>query len=62
MVVNLLRPEVVNFIGAYTHSGGTYFSALRRHIATEILSFELKEINGKKKYLTDDEEKTVTAF
>lgn len=45
-----------------THSGRTYFSALRRHIATEILSFELKEINGKKKYLTDNEERAVTAF
>jgi len=45
-----------------THSGRTYFSALRRHIATEILCFELKEINGKKKYLNDTEEKAVTAF
>ncbi len=45
-----------------THSSRTYFSALRRHIATEILAFELKEINGKKKYLSDNEEKAVTAF
>lgn len=45
-----------------THGGRTYFSALRRHIATEILSFELKEINGKKKYLSDNEETAVTAF
>jgi predicted GIY-YIG superfamily endonuclease len=45
-----------------THSGKTYFSALRRHIATELLSFELKEINGKKKYLSDNEENAVSAF
>ena len=45
-----------------THSSKTYFSALRRHIATEILSFELKEINGKKKYLTDQEDKNVTEY
>lgn len=45
-----------------THGSRTYFSALRRHIATEILSFELKEINGKKKYLSDNEEKAVNAF
>jgi predicted GIY-YIG superfamily endonuclease len=45
-----------------THSGRTYFSALRRHIATEILSFELKELNGKKKHLNDNEEKAVTSF
>lgn len=45
-----------------THSSDTYFSALRRHIATEILSFELKEINGKKKYLSETEDKAVSAF
>jgi predicted GIY-YIG superfamily endonuclease len=45
-----------------THSNRTYFSALRRHIATEILSFELMEKNGKKKYLTNDEENAVNVF
>jgi predicted GIY-YIG superfamily endonuclease len=45
-----------------THSGTTYFSALRRHIATDILNFELKEKNGKKKYLTDSEDKKVTDY
>ena len=45
-----------------THSSTTYFSALRRHIATEVLDFELKEKNGKKKYLTDSEDKKVTDF
>jgi predicted GIY-YIG superfamily endonuclease len=46
-----------------THGGKkAYFSALRRHIATEILSFELKERNGKKKYLTEAEERAVTLF
>lgn len=32
-----------------THSGGTYFSALRRHIGTDILGFELIDSNTKKK-------------
>lgn len=45
-----------------THSSTTYFSALRRHIATEILGYELKEKNGKKKYLTESEDKKVTDF
>lgn len=45
-----------------THSNRTYFSALRRHIATEILSFELKAKNGKKKYLDDNEEAAVNKF
>lgn len=45
-----------------THSTTTYFSALRRHIATDILDFELKERNGKKKYLTDTENASVTDY
>lgn len=45
-----------------THSGRTYFSALRRHIGTEILGFELKEINHKKRYFSDAEDKKVTEF
>lgn len=45
-----------------THSSTTYFSALRRHIATEILNFELKEKNGKKKYLNTQEDKRVTDY
>jgi predicted GIY-YIG superfamily endonuclease len=45
-----------------THSTTTYFSALRRHIATDILDFELKERNGKKKYLTDTENASVTEY
>jgi predicted GIY-YIG superfamily endonuclease len=45
-----------------THGNRTYFSALRRHIATELLSFELKEKNGKKKYLADNEENAVNVF
>ncbi len=45
-----------------THTGKTYFSALRRHIGTEILSFELKEKNGKKKYFVDKEDVAITAF
>ncbi|MCB0541330.1 MAG: GIY-YIG nuclease family protein [Bacteroidetes bacterium] len=45
-----------------THSGRTYFSALRRHIGTEILGYELKEINKKKRYFSDIEDKNVTEF
>jgi predicted GIY-YIG superfamily endonuclease len=45
-----------------THSGRTYFSALRRHIGTEILGFQLKEINKKKRYFSDSEDKKVTDF
>ncbi len=45
-----------------THSRRTYFSALRRHIATEKLSFELTQRNGKKKYLETDEENAVNDF
>lgn len=45
-----------------THSSTTYFSALRRHIATEILGYELREKNGKKKYLHENEDKKVTDY
>jgi predicted GIY-YIG superfamily endonuclease len=45
-----------------THSGQTYFSALRRHIGTEILGFQLKEINKKKRYFSDIEDKKVTDY
>lgn len=45
-----------------THSGRTYFSALRRHIGTDILNFKLQEINGKRRYFSDPEDKKVTEF
>ena len=45
-----------------THSGTTYFSALRRHIGTEILGFTLKTIKGKTRYLDDEEDKSVTRY
>lgn len=45
-----------------THTGRTYFSALRRHIGTNILGFELVERNGKKKYFIDEEDERVTEF
>lgn len=45
-----------------THSGRTYFSALRRHIGTEILGYELQEIKGKKRYFSDKEDLNVTDF
>ncbi len=45
-----------------THSGRTYFSALRRHIGTEILGFQLQEINKKKRYFSANEDKKVNDF
>lgn len=45
-----------------THSGRTYFSALRRHVGTDVLGFSLKERNGKAKYFSDDEDRRVTEF
>ena len=45
-----------------THSGRTYFSALRRHIGENILGFSLKTIKGKARYFSDDEDIKVTAF
>src|SRR5690554_4309966 len=45
-----------------THSGRTYFSALRRHIGTDILGFNLQEIKGKKRYFTETEDRKVTEF
>ena len=45
-----------------THSHRTYFSALRRHIATQCLHFVLKERNGKAKYLDDSEDAEVSRY
>lgn len=39
-----------------THSNVTYFSALRRHIGTDVLNFFLKSKNGRKRYFTDSED------
>jgi hypothetical protein len=44
------------------HGRSTYFSALRRHIATELLGFTLKVRNGKAKYLDDAEDRHVSQF
>lgn len=45
-----------------THSNLTYFSALRRHIGTDIFGFDLQEIKGKKRYFSDTEDRKVTEF
>lgn len=45
-----------------THSKQTYFSALRRHIGTDILCFELHEIKGKRRYFNETEDRKVTEF
>lgn len=45
-----------------THCGTTYFSALRRHVGTEICGFTLQVIKGRKRYFSDEEDLTVTRF
>jgi predicted GIY-YIG superfamily endonuclease len=45
-----------------THSGRTYFSALRRNLGETILGFELQTINGRKRYFSDIEDKKITEF
>lgn len=45
-----------------THSSRTYFSALRRHIGTDILGFNLQEIRSKKRYFSEAEDKKITEF
>ncbi|KAB2810017.1 GIY-YIG nuclease family protein [Phaeocystidibacter luteus] len=45
-----------------THSSRTYFSALRRSVATQIFDFELYSKNGKKKYLLDNQDYAVSMF
>lgn len=45
-----------------THSNTTYFSALRRHIGTDILGYNLQERNGKRKYFSDVEDINVSKY
>jgi len=45
-----------------THCKHTYFSALRRHIGTSILGFELQLRKGKKRYFTESEDGLVTSY
>ncbi len=53
-----------------THNSRTRFSALRRHIATEVLSFQLKtkkelgitSSDAKRAFLTDSEERAVSDY
>lgn len=55
--------ESSNIFDRYdTHSGTTYFSALRRHIGENILGFKLQTRNGKKRYFSDGEDFKVTDF
>lgn len=55
--------ESSNIFDRYeTHSGTTYFSALRRHIGEDILGFRLQIRNGKKRYFKDTEDHKVTEF
>lgn len=45
-----------------THSRQTYFSALRRHIGTDILGYELQERKNKKRYFSDLEDKCISNY
>lgn len=55
--------ESSNVNGRYgSHNDRAYISALRRNIARDILDFELKKVNGKKKYLLDVEEIKVSNY
>ena len=45
-----------------SHSGVTYFSALRRHIGTDVLGFELQVRNGKKRYFSKSEDSGINKF
>ena len=45
-----------------THSGRTYFSALRRNLGETILGFKLQTINGRKRYFSDIEDRKITEF
>jgi len=55
--------ESSNIFDRYeTHSGTTYFSALRRHIGENILGFYLQTRKGKKRYFADKEDVKVTDF
>ena len=45
-----------------THSKNTYFSALRRHIGTDILGFELKEIKKKRRYFSESENRQIDLY
>lgn len=45
-----------------THSGKTYFSALRRNLGETILGFKLQTINSRKRYFSDIEDRKITEF
>jgi len=45
-----------------THSGRTYFSAVRRNLGETILGFKLQTINGRKRYFNDDEDLQLTKY
>jgi len=45
-----------------THSGRTYFSAVRRNLGETILGFKLQTINGRKRYFSDKEDSQLTKY
>ena len=45
-----------------THSGRTYFSAVRRNLGTDILGYTLQTRNGKKRYFDPPEDREISSF
>ena len=45
-----------------THSGRTYFSAVRRNLGETILGFNLQTIKGKKRYFSEKEEEGLNKY
>lgn len=45
-----------------THSGRTYFSAVRRNLGETILGFKLQTIKGRKRYFSDKEDLHLTKY
>ncbi len=46
----------------FVHANRTYFSALRRHIGTDLLGYSLLELKGKKRYFSPFEDDKITEF
>lgn len=45
-----------------THSGRTYFSAVRRNLGETILGYKLQTVNGRKRYFSDKEDLQLTKY
>lgn len=50
------------FVRYQTHSGTTYFLAVRRNLGCDILGYTLQARNGKKRYFDDHEDQAVSDY